>query len=174
MVCITLFETSVNFTGKITSSLVVAFSWNGQTHGSFLQPKSWVYSSFPRHRSHTAFSNLTEVSVTEMSTSDTVFQEYNTHVRTVVTRRSFFPSPFSAPGNEASLTYNSVYCCINRWAYFERKAPFATTSLKKRGVGLFLGDNSHVQLVCNIMSNCTSGCSIFMSRSKWKCSLWVQ
>ena len=29
MVCITSFEASVNFKGKITSSLVVAFSWNG-------------------------------------------------------------------------------------------------------------------------------------------------
>ena len=47
--------------------------------------------------------NLTEVSVTEMPVSDTVFQEFleiNAHVHTVDTRRSFFPSPFSAPGNE--------------------------------------------------------------------------
>ena len=29
MVCIALFEASVNFKGKITSSLVVTFSWNG-------------------------------------------------------------------------------------------------------------------------------------------------
>ena len=40
MVCIALFEASVNFKGKIMSSLVVAFSWNGQMRGSFLQPKS--------------------------------------------------------------------------------------------------------------------------------------
>ena len=40
MVCIALFEASVNFKGKIMSSLVVAFSWNGQTRGSFVQPKS--------------------------------------------------------------------------------------------------------------------------------------
>ena len=41
--------------------------------------------------------NLTEVSVTEMPASDTVFQE----VLEIDTRRSFFPSPFSAPGNQA-------------------------------------------------------------------------
>ena len=50
--------------------------------------------------------NLTEVSVTEMSASDTVFQEFleiNAHAHTVDNRRSFSPSPFSAPGNEPSL-----------------------------------------------------------------------
>ena len=39
-----------------------------------------------------------------MPASDTVFQEFleiNAHAHTVDTRRSFFPSPFSAPGNEA-------------------------------------------------------------------------
>ena len=35
MVCIALFETSVNFKAN-----VVAFSWSGQMCGSFLQPKS--------------------------------------------------------------------------------------------------------------------------------------
>ena len=48
--------------------------------------------------------NLTEVSVMEMPASDTVFQEFleiNAHAHTVDTRRSFFPSPFSAPGNKA-------------------------------------------------------------------------
>ena len=50
--------------------------------------------------------NLTEVSVTEMPASDTVFQEFleiNAHAHTVDTRRSFSPSPF-APGNEAIRT----------------------------------------------------------------------
>ena len=49
--------------------------------------------------------NLTEVSVTEMPASDTVFQEFweiKAHAHTVDTRHSFFPSPFSAPGNEAT------------------------------------------------------------------------
>ena len=50
--------------------------------------------------------NLTEVSVTEMPASNPVFQEFleiNAHAHTVDTRRSFFPSPFSAPGNEARV-----------------------------------------------------------------------
>ena len=52
--------------------------------------------------------NLTEVNVTEMPASDTVFQDFleiNTHAHTVDTRRSFFPSPFSAPGNKARVSY---------------------------------------------------------------------
>ena len=59
-------------------------------------------------------SNLTEVSVMEMSTSDTVFQEFleiNAHAHTVDTRRSFSPSPFSAPGNEARGKACSILSC---------------------------------------------------------------
>ena len=71
--------------------------------------------------SHTVkISNLTEVSVTEMPTSDTVFQEFlkiNAHARTVDTRRSFFPSPFSTPGNEAIIEEitpraGEMACCV--------------------------------------------------------------
>ena len=57
------------------------------------------------HLPHSKNRNLTEVSVTEMPASDMIFQEFseiNAHAHTVDTRRSFSPSPFSAPGNEAS------------------------------------------------------------------------
>ena len=52
-------------------------------------------------------SNLTEVSVTEMPASDTVFQEFleiNAHAHTVDTRHSFPPSPISALENKANPT----------------------------------------------------------------------
>ena len=42
--------------------------------------------------------NLKDISVTEMPTSDMVFQEFNAHARTVDTRVLLFPLPFSAPG----------------------------------------------------------------------------
>ena len=32
-----------------------------------------------------------------------------------------------------SVPLHSMYCCINRWRTFERKAPFATTSFKRGG-----------------------------------------
>ena len=46
--------------------------------------------------------------------SDTVFKEFlevNVHARTVDTRRSSFPSPFSAPGNEARNWEDSTHFC---------------------------------------------------------------
>ena len=57
------------------------------------------------HLPHSKINNLTEVNVTEMPTSDMVFQDFNAHAHTVDTRRSFFPSPFSAPGNKARVSY---------------------------------------------------------------------
>ena len=52
------------------------------------------------HLPHSKNGNLTEVSVTEMPTSDTVFQEFleiNAYAHAVDIRCSFLPSPFSAP-----------------------------------------------------------------------------
>ena len=57
MVCTALFKAIGELQrDRLRHSRAIAFSWNGQTHGQFLQAKSWVPSSLPHHRLHRAWS----------------------------------------------------------------------------------------------------------------------
>ena len=76
--------------------------------------------------------NLTAVSVTEMPTSDTVFQEFlkiNTHARTVDTRHSFLPSPFFVPGNEALAYFKKFVLQTNSAVYYYMQSDLLVWSL---------------------------------------------
>ena len=53
-VCIALFEVIGELQReRLCQSCAKTFSWNGRTHGQFLQAKSRVPSSLPRHCPHT-------------------------------------------------------------------------------------------------------------------------
>ena len=74
--------------------------------------------------------NLTEVSVTEMAASDTVFQEFleiNAHARTVDTRRSFFPPPSPRLGTRLALP---PLAQTNVASYALYSLPCITTSME--------------------------------------------
>ena len=47
-----------------------------------------------------------------------------------------FVSLFSCCFVGASHLHNSMYCCINRWAYFQEKSTLCNNFVQKWGVGL--------------------------------------